>query len=306
MEVIVDSGSRLHAGFHYIGEGYWGGCGFYLERPGFRIKAWRCRNGSVIGAGESLQVVRGVLGSLHGMCVEVLEEIPLHVGLGSTTQTVLALALAYKALYGTRDPIYVMARRLGRGRYSWVGTLLFAYGGFIADAGAGVNAPEPITRLSIPGEWRFIVVIPQLRRGYSEDIERQILDIARKPSQTSSRLMATGALKLMMGIARRDLKLALEGLKAMQMGTGIYFSKHQGGTYRDDLQRIVEEAERNGIMLAQSSWGPTLYTISTIDQAKGDAYLIKTILSELGIKGEIIVSKPRNQGAKITLISDSS
>ncbi len=304
MEVVVEAGSRLHAGFHYIGGGIWAGCGFYAERPRLRIRARSCDNGGYSGARELAGILKRLLDTLDGVCIDVLEEIPAHMGLGSTTQTTLAVGLAHSIIYKLDNRIDSLAYRLGRGRYSWVGTLLFMHGGFVVDAGTGLREPRVMSRLDVPDDWRFLIVLPKLRRGYSEEIEEELLSGVKDPLPRTSSLMARGALMLMMGVARRDLGMALKGLKSIQLGTGLYFSGYQGGRYRSDVMDIVGEAERNGIILAQSSWGPTLYTITTVEQARGDAYIIKTILKETGIEGDVIISRPRNKGASaIKLVS---
>lgn len=228
---------------------------------------------------------------------------PRHVGLGSTTQVALAAACAARALEGAAcgpGEAARLARLLGRAEISGTGTLAFAYGGFVVDAGApDPGGPRPLMRHTIPHDWRFIVALPSLERGMGEEAEASLLGRPWEPPPSAERLMARGLLRLAAGVARADLVEALEGLREIQLGTGMYFSGLQGGAYRRDLQVIAGEAQRNGMVLAQSSWGPALYTITTSEDAWGDAALLKSILNEAGVGGEVIIAEPRNTGALV-------
>lgn len=130
-------------------------------------------------------------------------------------------------------------------------------------------------------------------------MEDSILEAAALRAAKGGDLRVRGALLLAIGIARRDLDTALEGLSSIQAGTGLMFQRFQGGVYRRDLLEIIDEASRNGVKLAQSSWGPTLYTISHESTAPSDARMLKAILRSRGIEGEVLVAKPRNVGLKL-------
>ncbi|GBF09854.1 conserved hypothetical protein, partial [Aeropyrum pernix] len=164
--VYVEGGSRLHAGFHIVDpqRGVWGGAGFYVEEPRVRVEAWDC--------GEARwEVDRDVATLLEraGLawgCLRIASGPPRHMGLGSTTQLSLAASMALSALKGLRPSIPSLAARLGRGRFSAVGTLLAVHGGFVLDSGS-VSTP-PISAMRVPDDWRFVLVIPQLEPGFEE------------------------------------------------------------------------------------------------------------------------------------------
>lgn len=217
----------------------------------------------------------------------------------------LGVACAVEALRGrecTPERVRSLAAKLGRGRVSGVGTLAFAYGGFVADAGSpDPEGPRLLLRHPVPGEWRFIVAIPSLPRGMSEEAEEGILARPWDPPRAAAEMMARGFIRLSAGVARGDLIEALEGLREMQTGTGLYFSRHQGGAFRRDLQDIVAEASRDGMVLAQSSWGPALYTINKAEDAPGDASILRHIIRGLGLRGEVYVVEPLNVGATVSV-----
>lgn len=306
--VRVVGGSRLHAGFYYVGKGRpysWGGAGFYVSEPRLIVEARRCESPRLRGPEEHLAAAREVLKimSVSRACVDVVSAPPRHAGLGSTTQVMLAVACALEALKGSKctpERVRSLALALGRGKVSGVGTLAFSYGGFVADAGSpDPEGPRLLLRHPVPEEWRFVIALPDLPRGVSEEAEHSILSRPWDPPRAAAEMMARGFLRLSVGVARGDLQEALEGLKELQTGTGLYFSKYQGGSFRRDLQLIVAEAWRDGMILAQSSWGPALYTINTVDDAPGDASLLRHIIRGLGLRGEVYVVEPLNTGARV-------
>ncbi len=309
MRVSVESGSRLHAGFYYAGGEWrvkWGGLGFYVERPRLLVEAWACSKPLFEGLAEFESESRRALEALgvQGVCFRVVEALPAHVGLGSTTQTLLSVLTGGCAVKGLScDPVEI-ARVIGRGRVSGVGTLLFKYGGFVMDAGSpDPGGPRALVRLNIPESWRFIILTPDVGRGLGEELEKTLLEEPWKPGVQPALYMSRGSLRLASGVARGDLEEALEGLREVQTGTGLYFKDLQGGVYRGALASIVDEASKDRIVLAQSSWGPTLYTIALEGEAESLARKLGLLVRELGFKASITVSKPRNRGASIVLNS---
>ncbi len=308
--VRVEAGSRLHAGFYLVGAAEWGihwaGAGFYASEPRVLVEAWECNEPVILAPGY--EDVIGVVeaNAPKGACARLLEAPPRHHGLGATTQVLLSLYTGLHAAAG--DPLGGEAlveaglQRLGRQKGSSVGTLLFAYGGFVADPGvplAGIT-PSPV-RLEVPDDWRYIIVIPSAERGLGEREEEPVLARPRPPSHRADYLMGRGFRLLLVGLMRRSLETVIEGLRHMQTGTGLYFSELQGGVFRGDIAALAGEASRDGIVLAQSSWGPTLYTITRAEWAESDAKTLKMIADELGIRASIVVSRPRNTGASIRL-----
>ena len=306
MRVEVETGSRLHGGFYYIGGDWsvkWAGLGFYVDRPSFRATVTEAPEPCVEGPEyvKELAAKASRAAGLEGFCVKVHDHIPYHMGFGAGTQVLLSLYRAFQVLKGERVSSAADASvRLGRARVSAVGTLLFEKGGFVMDVGLP-GKPEALIRLDVPEEWRFIIVVPEsVGRGLTDEEEERVFSNLWSASESTLGFMAMGALRLASGIARRDLNDVLEGLRLVQRGTGFYFSKVQGGIYRGPLNEFVAEAWRNRIVLAQSSWGPALYTIVEGDrEAEWDAVLLKEILSEVGMKGEVIVARPRNRGAVV-------
>lgn len=301
--VRIEAGSRLHAGFYYIGPEWsvhWASAGFYIDLFNTIVEAWEC-NDPEINAPQTLNDVVNMVRDAIGLvaCARVIQHAPRHTGLGSTTQASLALAEALLRASGRNVDRLQLALKLGRARVSGTGALAYAYGGFVADAGRPWSTLKPVLRVEIPDSWRMLVVIPGVDRGPSELEEP---DSIPKPSGRARQLMTSGFLRLASGIARGDYRDAIQGLLEMDAGTGLAFSSLQGGVHRSDIAWIVEEASKNDVMLVQSSWGPALYTIEpTEEDARADAYFIKGLLSEAGIRGDVYIARPRNKPADVLI-----
>ncbi|PMP59433.1 MAG: hypothetical protein C0201_04895 [Caldisphaera sp.] len=303
-EIKITTGSRLHAGFYYAGSEWsinWGSAGFYIDKPSFEAY-FSIDKKQFEGPNYIKQIIDKVasLLNIRDYSVRVSSYIPEHIGLGSTTQITLATITCFKMLYGLNINSNEIIDKLGINKYSGVGSLLFNKGGFIADSGVpDKHGPRELISLRIPEKWKFVWVLPNKSKGLDDAKESIIMKIPWNVSEGVKGLMSNGLLRLASGIAREDIEDTLEGLRTIQEGTGLYFSKIQGGVFRNDLTKIASEAWRSRMILAQSSWGPILYTISREDEAEGDADLLKFILNELKIKGEVFISNPRNKGYEI-------
>ncbi|MCE4620117.1 MAG: hypothetical protein F7C33_03735 [Desulfurococcales archaeon] len=303
--VVIEAGSRLHAGFHLVKEAFYridyAGAGFYSEQPRVLLEAVECGEPRIDAPDGFREVIKRVMEKAPvEACVSLLEAPPLHHGYGATTQVALATYHALMILAG-RNPtrkelVEAGLHLLGRQEGSTVGTILYAYGGFTI--APGVPAPPSISPviLPIPADWRLVIVQPELKQGLHGPGESRVLKSQPQPSERIRYVMSRGAHLLLVGVMRRDLSLALDGLRLIQTATGQYFSKVQGGAFRSDLARLVDEAQRDGIFLAQSSWGPTLYTIAPSDSAESDAKTLRLIASLAGLEARVTVSRPRNRG----------
>ncbi len=300
------AGSRLHAGFYYAAGDWsvrWGSAGFYVNEPALEAEFGPadepCYEGpqDLRGYVERAAVALG----LRGFCARIARAPPIHSGFGVGTQVSLAAYRGLQEALGVSpDPAPVAAERLGRSRVSGVGSLLFEQGGFIMDAGMP-GRPRSLLRLHVPERWRFVVVLPEVERGLDEEEEDMVM--ARLQWGAPADLlasMAEGALRLASGIAREDVDDAIEGLRTLQRATGAFFSRVQGGVYRGPLTRLAAEAWKHRMFLAQSSWGPAMYTIAEDElSARGDADLLRETMAEVGLRGRVLVALPRNVGAEL-------
>ncbi|MDH5816432.1 MAG: GHMP kinase [Candidatus Nezhaarchaeota archaeon] len=311
MRVWVSAPSRLHFGMiNPIGvEGrLYLSLGVGIEEPRTVIEAEAFDELIVEGrhkriAQKFAERVAKVFGTWGGR-IKVHSAAPRHVGLGSTTQMALSIAYALLSLFRREESVVDVARALGLGEQSGVGTYVFERGGFVLDGGvSGVEGSFPplILRLDVPEWWRFIVTIP-LGRGVSGRAEKMAF-ASLKPSKEGERLVQKAAYvtlcKLLPALLEEDLEGFGKALIELQETVGAMFSQAQGGIYNPSSARVIEllkELKVEGY--GQSSWGPAVYAVTSDDKAEIVANRIKR---RLKMRSRIFVVRADNQGVRITV-----
>src|SRR5208337_3421074 len=120
-----------------------GGIGIALDEPSILLEAELSPVLQVSGGDAATrervgQLAAGVLqkiGAGGSVAITVRSSYPAHVGLGRGSQLSLAVARAISELHGRHLPVRELARLVGRGGTSGIGTAAFEYGGFIIDGG---------------------------------------------------------------------------------------------------------------------------------------------------------------------------
>ncbi|OYT67477.1 MAG: hypothetical protein B6U65_03190 [Candidatus Wolframiiraptor sp. EX4484-121] len=301
--VVVEAGSRIHLGFidlsGDLGRTY-GSIGLYLEKPGFKAIVRESDEVVVEGeGGDWIQaIVRRIVDELglRGLWVKILSAIPRHVGLGSTTQTILGIASAVSKLHGLDLSVEHLAYRFGRGRRSGAGVWLFKYGGLAVDCGrcSRTKIPPLLTRVHVPEKLRVILASPRTSsRGFEEEVEDAMFERVKTDPRLSERASRIVLMKLLPSLIEGDLRGFGEAATELDRINGLFFEEVQLGVYRRGCEIIVEKMLEAGALGAgQSSWGPIVYGFADSDE------LVEHILESL--KGFwIMVSKPRNMGAEI-------
>jgi len=301
--VVVEAGSRIHLGFidlsGDLGRTY-GSIGLYLEKPGFKAIVRESDEVVVEGeGGDRIQaIVRRIVDELglRGLWVKILSAIPRHVGLGSTTQTILGIASAVSKLHGLDLSVEDLAYRFGRGRRSGAGVWLFKYGGLAVDCGrcSRTKIPPLLTRVHVPEKLRVILASPRTSsRGFEEEVEDAMFERVKTDPRLSERASRIVLMKLLPSLIEGDLRGFGEAATELDRINGLFFEEVQLGVYRRGCEIIVEKMLEAGALGAgQSSWGPIVYGFADSDE------LVEHILESL--KGFwIMVSKPRNMGAEI-------
>ena len=84
-----------------------GGVGLTLDYPSIRINAKKDAQLSVSGTTEFAERIKSAASAvltqynINGVAIDVVQEYPNHVGLGSGTQVALAVGTAISELYGS-------------------------------------------------------------------------------------------------------------------------------------------------------------------------------------------------------------
>lgn len=311
-EVVVTAGYRVHLGFYrfYDPPYIYGSLGVSLSNPRLTLRV-SVKEGSGIQVTtpteESRDLIRHILTSLdvNDISVTLNGYVEHHVGLGSKTRITMSLLRALDALNLINVPIDVLARRFGVGSVSAVGMYSFIKGGFVADTGKLIvreEGPNLLLSLKVPEEWHVVLCIPQDKRGLSEKEEEPILrEIRPHPKQDALYTLFT---RLVTAIPLRDYYTFARALTKLQVLTGEYFSKHQGGIFCcSESQEIAKILEKSGALgVGQSSWGPAVYGfVDGAAKAKHIASEVIKLSREVGIGANVMLSNVSAYGYQIVV-----
>ncbi len=318
MKVYVKTPARLHLGLVDLNGDLgrmFGGLGVGINQPNVVVEAQQSEAFSVIGQQTELATALAnrffkaykVPPKVH---INVKEAIPAHVGLGSGTQTALAIATALAKLFNVKASVQELSLAMGRARRTGVGTAIFEKGGFVVDGGKNTGCPTKfpplIYRQVFPKEWRFIVAVPNINKGLANHEEiRAFNKLQKMQASEVAKICHLTMLKLLPAIAEHDIESFGDALTKIQVITGGYFAQAQSGTYSSQTAaECIEFLHSIGAYGAgQSSWGPALYGVVKQEQAKQALSKVKAYLSK-GVGGQVFVAKANNTGASIKLLED--
>lgn len=315
--VRVTTASRLHFGLFRLapsGPGRrFGGVGLMVEQPGIRLACEPAAAWSASGplAERALAFARQLTDTFAPevpppLAIAVERAAPEHTGLGTGTQLALAVGQALVTAWGRASlSVPELARRLGRGRRSALGTHGFQHGGLLVDGGQGpatVLAPL-LHRVDFPDPWRVVLVIPPWGPGWHGELEEHAFH--KSPDgpaaeHATERLCRLALLGLLPALAERDWAAFGEALYEMNVLAGEPFRALQGSTYsHPETERLVAFVRAQGIAgVGQSSWGPAVFAVVR-DRDQGE-YLIRRIRAAWGLPEDtVLLTQAANTGAAV-------
>jgi len=325
--VIVSTPSRIHVTLIDMHGGSGrvdGGIGIALDEPGILLEAELSPVLQVSGGdaatreriGHLANCVLQGLGAGGSVAITLRSRYPAHVGLGSGSQLSLAVARAVSELHGRHLPVRELARLVGRGGTSGIGTAAFEYGGFIIDGGhrfgegeektdfrpssasRGVSPPPVISRHDFPADWRILLAIPDLPPGASGGVETDIFrNHCPVPLAEVRELCHEILMRMLPGIAGHDLDLFGSSVNAVQ---GLGFKKVELGLQPPQVTGLIDalrEAGAAGVGL--SSFGPAVYAIGDTGMT-GIERAAQVFMQERG-GGATILTGARNSGARVRM-----
>jgi len=315
MKVYVKTPARLHLGLIDLNGNLgrmFGGLGVGINKPNIILEAQPAPTLKVTGEETQLATTLAnrffeaykVKPNVH---INVRQSIPAHSGLGSGTQLALAIATALAKLNGIKATVPELAFAMRRAKRTGVGTAIFEKGGFVVDSGkkTAENAgfPPLIYRQPFPEEWRFIVAMPNIKKGLCSSEETSAFKkLPPMEEGEVAKICRLTMLKLLPALAEKDIESFGEALTAIQIVTGNYFAHVQGGTYSNkEVADTLEFINSLGVYgFGQSSWGPAVYGIIKQDQAATTLKKLKAYLAS-GVGGEAFIAKANNKGATIKI-----
>jgi beta-ribofuranosylaminobenzene 5'-phosphate synthase len=312
--VRVTAGSRLHFGmlsFGRPGERQFGGAGAMIAAPALTLS---------IGESERLEIV-GPLGDRaeqfvtrlsHNAswwrprpCFRITIESapPPHAGLGSGTQLGMALARGLAAFFHAEpQTAESLARAVGRGKRSAVGIHGATLGGLIIESGklAEDEISPLVSRVALPDQWRFVVVLQDEAAGLSGEAEQRAFD--RLPAvslDTSAALCRLLMCELAPAALQGDFARFSESLYQYGRLAGQCFAAQQGGVYANPaVERLVERCLELGVRgVGQSSWGPTVFALCPTQNEAED--LVNLLRAASLTDAKMFVAAPDNHGIQV-------
>ncbi len=323
VRVLVDAPSRIHITLLDMNGASGrvdGGVGIALDEPGCVIDACIGPAIDVHGGDEAARrrITEAARAVTEGLRLPGGAEITLHAvarqhaGLGSGTQIALATAVALCRLYDRNVPIPDLARIVGRGGTSGIGTAAFEQGGFILDGGhrfgspegkqdfrpsaasRGIAPPPILARHRFPEDWRILLVTPDAGTGAHG---RKEVDIFRThcpvPIEEVRELCHEVLMRMIPGLVEHDLDLFGSAINRTQ---ALGFKKVEVAMQHPVVSVLLDTLVEAGAAGAGlSSFGPTVYAIGDTDM-RGAARAAREVL---GSQGSVLLTLARNGGAGV-------
>jgi beta-ribofuranosylaminobenzene 5'-phosphate synthase len=312
VKVYVKTPARLHLGLIDLNGDLgrvFGGLGVGIDRPNVILEAQRSERLAVAGDNTALvkTLAKRFLETYNikaNASINVKQAIPEHAGLGSGTQLALAVATALAKLFNVNASIQELAKTMGRGQRTSVGTTIFEQGGFVVDGGKNVGResfPTAIFRQPFPSDWVFVVAIPKVKKGLAKDEETAAFaGLSPMPAEDAGKICRLTIMKLLPSLIERDINSFGEALTQIQKVIGDYFAEAQGGTYASvtATEGIALLQKLGAYGAGQSSWGPAFYGLTQKDEAKEIQLKIQAFLRK-SVGGKAFTAEANNRGAYI-------
>ena len=301
-KTTVQAGSRIHLGFLRLPPhpDAWASAALYIDNPQLTLQAQVTPYPTLKIEGLPPDLSRILEKTLPRLGLDKTKITyttrstpPRHHGLGTTTQTLLAAAHAALAAAGQPWNPYQAAKTLGRGRRSEAGVTLYHLGGIVILPSRGLPPPILIHKQPTP-HWRVILLIPKTTPGPPEgQVEEKLIQKLPPATPALQEQLEQTMLDLIRALHKDDPHEFNTAACHLDRLNGTYFQPAQGSTIREDLAPLVKKAEQEGICLSQSSWGPTLYTITHQDNVPVVIDELRQLTRETKTKANLLTAKIR-------------
>jgi beta-ribofuranosylaminobenzene 5'-phosphate synthase len=321
VKVHVETPARLHFGLIDMNGGmgrFFGGLGVAIDHPNVILEAQTSESFSVTGEKTELATLFAerfleTYSIDANVSIHVEQSIPEHVGLGSGTQLGLAVAAALAKLFHVKASIQELSLAMGRMKRTGVGTAVFEMGGFVVDGGKKMkngsiiaeSFPPLIFRQPFPEEWKFVVAVPDVKRGLAKTEEKDAFgQMPPMPAKVVGRLCQLTVMKLLPALVDRDIGSFGGALTQIQVVIGDYFAGVQGGTFSSSAAaETIDFMKACGAYgVGQSSWGPAVYGLTQGEtEARNLRAEVEAFLQDRD-GGQVFVANANNRGAAISYV----
>lgn len=315
--VQLRSPSRLHFGLFSFGApncpNRFGGVGCMLRTPELHLKASPAEEFRVWGrhADRVLAFAERVSESLGWSAapeclLEVVTAPRQHVGLGTGTQLALSVAQVLCAFQaGAQPAVAELAQATGRGKRSSIGILGHERGGLLVDSGraAGGALGRVEAHAYPPSAWRWVLVIDTQAEGLAHTAEQSAFTTTPPvPGRVTQRLHHLAIEAIVPAAREGDFVRFAEALHEYNVLAGECFAAVQGGPFASArVAALVERIRTLGYAgCGQSSWGPTVFTVTQNDAAAQE--LVDLLLNTDEAAGcEVMIAEGAVEGAGLVV-----
>ena len=285
--INISTPARLHLGFIDLHGGVgrkFGSVGIALDAPRLELEITSSAELDVQGA-DSARIAQLV--ALFDKCyrveshcsIRIRQTIPAHNGLGSGTQTALAVGRGLAKWHNLETSDAEIAQCLRRGRRSGIGIYAFAHGGVLVDAGVkDDNLPTLIFHRPFPKAWRILLIMVKGQNGLHGASEHQAFgQLPQFSKSCAAALSRTVMMKLMPSVIEQDFAAFSQAVNKLQNTMKNYFSSVQEQKTSVLIsEKLLEYLNKQGIKgTGQTSWGPTTFAIV---ESQAQAEALKALL----------------------------
>jgi beta-ribofuranosylaminobenzene 5'-phosphate synthase len=317
-QISIHSTARLHMGFFDLHGGLgrkFGSIGLSLTAPSIELSASRADKLLVTGlASDRAEIIaKKIINQLNligAVKLDVKQNIPGHIGLGSGTQFALAIGTAISKLYGLHLTTPQIAELTGRGGRSGIGIAAFDLGGLLIDGGrvsnaaqsmAGNKVPPLLARYDFPEDWRILLILDHKQAGIHGEEELAVFKTLPVFSENlAAHLCRSVLMQGMPAIVERDLTSFGRCIRELQMHVGDYFAPAQGGRYASKhVGAVLKHLDKLGVAcFGQSSWGPTGFAVFENAEV-AHKYLLELKMTFTEPNLTFTMCSANNRGAKV-------
>jgi len=177
-----------------------------------------------------------------------------------------------EALQRGNVPLEELAIASGRGLRSAVGAHGFASGGLIYEDGKapGETLGRLQARVTLPSDWRFVLVHTKSALGLAGDDERRAFELVRStPVAVADQLRTLAADTIIPAARSGSFETFAGAISEYNRLAGSCFAAVQNGDYASsEIAELIAALQQQGVRgVGQSSWGPTVFAIIPHEEA---------------------------------------
>src|SRR5450830_162272 len=322
-KVLIKSTARLHMGFFDLHGGLgrkFGSIGLTLATPSIELSAGFSDKLQVTGAASIIDKVSIIAQQLitrlninGSVSLDINQYIPEHAGLGSGTQSALAVGTVISRLYNLDLSTAQIAELTGRGGRSGIGIAAFDHGGLLIDGGraSGLGAssstltsskvPPLLARYDFPEDWRILLILDASQPGIHGELEREAFNkLPEFPENLAAHLCRYVLMQAMPALVEHDLTAFGFAIQELQSHVGDYFAPAQGGHYASlQVGAVLQCLQNMGVAcFGQSSWGPTGFAVFE-NEVEAEKHLQRLRMTFLDSNLTWKICRARNTGAEL-------